>query len=508
MSRLHLTHHDIRPITIVVIVASLLLSVWGVWADNVINNDGVEYVRAARFIQAGDFGLALEVFKWPAFPALMALVSSATGLSPEYAAHVLNAIFTVVLILAYLATVIELGADRRTVIAAAVVILLAPRLNDYRPFVIRDPGYLAFYTLSMLFFFRYIATQRLRDAVKSVLMMLVAIAFRMEGFAFLVLIPLLLGIPKLRAQGGRLRLFGAVAIGVVALVAGFLLWFASLGGFQSGAREATSLVDLVGASLSEVSQALGDKLHVIEVELLGQYSADYAPGVLIGTLLMIVGVEVMKSVSIWTGVLIVWAWFRGMLFPARDMLRPWVMLLGIHCVVLLAFTLVKFFLTERYSLALTVTLLLAAPFGLLGLYELWRRNETGEKIVRFAYPVLVVLVIVAGIEGLGLFTEKNHIKDAGRWIATNSQPDARLMTNSKILAHYAERDEYEVRPEWFQVSNVLRKNLWRNYDYLAIRVGRRGETKTSRLLEVLKREPVKSFENARGDQVLVFKTGS
>lgn len=505
--KLSLTHPDIRPIAIAVAVISVLLSVWGVMADNVINNDGVEYVRAARLIQAGEWGQSIDVFRWPTYPALMAALAAVTGLSHEYAAHVLNAVFTVVLVVAFLAAVMELGADRRTVIAAAAVILLAPRINDYRPFVIRDPGYLAFYTLAMLYLFRYVRLDRTRDGVRALAMMLIAVAFRMEGIAFVVLMPLLLAFTKARASGRRLGLTIACVVAALVLSAGFFLWFVSLGGGQGEAKEATSLGALMSASWIELSQTLSDKLHVIEVELLGEYSSDYAFGVLAVTLLLIVTVEVVKSVSLWTGLLICWAGWRRMLFPIAGMLRPWLLLLVIHLLILGVFTLVKLFLTERYSLALTVTLLLAAPFGLLGLYELWRRNETGEKLVRYAYPVLVVLVVVAGIEGLGLFTEKNHIKDAGHWIAENRVGKNRLLTNSKILAHYSDSETYVVKSEWYQLADVLRGQSWKKYDYMAVRVGRHGEYQILQLRRSLGREPVKQFVNDRGDTVLVFATG-
>lgn len=496
---------EYRAITLGVLVVSLLLSAWGVWVDDVINNDGVEYVRAARLIEAGDIAGSLNVFKWPAYPSLLALTSIVTGVSHEYSAHLVNAVFTGVLLLAFLATVLELGADRRTYIAAAILILLAPRINDWRPFVIRDPAYLAFYTLAMLYLFRQVKYGGLANAIKSFVMMLAAVAFRMEGIAFIVLMPLMLAFGNARNRSRRAMLLLAGTAACLVLTAGFVLWFVSLGGGQSGAREVETLGGLFAISWEQLTATLSDKLHIIEEELLGKYSADYSIAVLLLTLVVIVFTEVIKSVSLWTGLLIFWAWSRDMLFPVKGMRKPWVLLLVVHMLVLMMFTLVKLFLSERYSLALTVTLLLAAPFGLLGIYELWRRNVTNDRLVRYAYPVLVFLIVVAGIESLGLFTEKRHIKEAGHWVGDNVATGDRVFSNSKILAHYADPVTVDVGDEWSQVMRMIRAGNWKKYDVLAIRVGRRKEFLAQRLIDDIDLKPVKRFKSDRDDLILVFR---
>ncbi len=497
---------EYRAITLGVLVVSLLLSAWGIWVDDVINNDGVEYVRAARLIEAGDIAGSLKVFKWPAYPSLLALTSTVTGLSHEYSAHVVNALFIGVLLLAFLATVLELGADRRTYIAAAIVILLAPRINDWRPFVIRDPAYLAFYTLAMLFMFRQIRYGGIANGLKSLVMMLGAVAFRMEGIAFIVLMPLMLAFSNAQNRSRRAMLMLAGGAACLVLTAGFVLWFVSLGGGLSGAREVETLGGLFAISWEQLTATLADKLHVIEEDLLGKYSADYSVAVLLLTLVVIVFTEVIKSVSLWTGLLVFWAWSRDMLFPVQGMRKPWLLLLLVHMLVLIMFTLVKLFLSERYSLALTVTLLLAAPFGLLGIYELWRRNVNNDRMVRYAYPVLVFLIVVAGIESLGLFTEKRHVKAAGHWVSENARPGDRLFTNSKILAHYAEPASADVRDEWHQVMSMVRAGDWKNYRYLAIRVGRHKTFRAERLIDAMKLKPLERFKNERDDLILVFRT--
>ncbi|MEE9447281.1 MAG: hypothetical protein V3V09_04930, partial [Arenicellales bacterium] len=45
------------------IIASLLFSLWGNIVDDVVNNDGIEYIKSARAILQGDWVNAVQTFK-------------------------------------------------------------------------------------------------------------------------------------------------------------------------------------------------------------------------------------------------------------------------------------------------------------------------------------------------------------------------------------------------------------------------------------------------------------
>ena len=92
--------------------ASLAISGWGWYADNVINNDGVAYIAAARHILDGDWRDAVQLFKWPFYPALLAGGSSLTHLHPETVARLANGAFYAVIVVAVMAIVVELGGNR------------------------------------------------------------------------------------------------------------------------------------------------------------------------------------------------------------------------------------------------------------------------------------------------------------------------------------------------------------------------------------------------------------
>lgn len=500
-----LFNYEYRLIAIVTLIASFVFSVWGLWADDVINNDGVEYLRAAELFKVGDWRSAIGVFKWPLYPVCIAAISTVTGVGVEFAAHAFNAVMIALVCLTFIAVVIELGADFRTTIAAAAIIILAKLVNDYRPFIIRDPAYLAFYLLAALYLFRLHNHNRASDALKALGFGIIATLFRIEGAAFLVLIPML-SVSR-RMTGVRQRLFVTVLafIGATALMASFMMWFLSLGG---GRVDGLTASDVFTGGWEQVVSSISDKLNVIKVELLLDRSGDYAWSVLLGTLFLIVSVETLKNVTIWSGFLVVWAAIKRLTFPNRNCIEPWIWLIVVNLGVLVAFTLVNLFLTGRYTLSLSLTLLLAAPFGLLDLYERWRRPvAVGGWFIKFAYPIIVLFIVVSGIEGLGLGTNKRHIKDAGHWIAEQTDESSTLFTNNKILAYYTGKDasNYELAVDWRHLVQVIAQKRFQDYDTVAVRVGRKVNHRAERLVKMVGRQPDQMFVNSKNDLVFVYR---
>ena len=143
-------------------LVSLLLSAWCIFLDDVINNDGILYLRTADLIGRGEWQTAVESYKWLFYPLLIAALDKLTGIGLELSAHVLNAGFTALTVAAFISLIRELGGSRSAITAAAVLVLLFPGLNEYRSFVIRDAGFLAFYMLALLLFMDQALTSRRR----------------------------------------------------------------------------------------------------------------------------------------------------------------------------------------------------------------------------------------------------------------------------------------------------------------------------------------------------------
>ena len=85
-------------------------------------------------------------------PFLMWGTSVVLGTSYEVAGQLLNTSFFTASSLLFVGVVRAFGGtSRRLTILAALVAVLHPAFNEYRAFIIRDAGYLAFYLLALLY---------------------------------------------------------------------------------------------------------------------------------------------------------------------------------------------------------------------------------------------------------------------------------------------------------------------------------------------------------------------
>ena len=135
-------------------VASVIASAWCIHIDDVINNDGVEYIRAAEQFAARNWAGAFAVHQWPFFSFLMWATGAALGTSYETAGQLLNTFFFTLSSLLFVGVVRAFGGtSQRLTALAALVAVLHPAFNEYRAFIIRDAGYLAFYLLALFNFF-------------------------------------------------------------------------------------------------------------------------------------------------------------------------------------------------------------------------------------------------------------------------------------------------------------------------------------------------------------------
>ncbi len=494
-----------RGLAVCTVIASVAFSVWCIYADPIINNDGIRYVRAASAFAAGDFSTGAAIYKWPFYSLIIAGISKTGGLDVGVAAYVLNAVLIALLLLAFLAVVYTLGADRTVLIAAAIVILMFPELNKYRSFVIRDIGYLAFYLWSLVFLFRYWKASRNQELWKWFACIAVACMFRVEGVVFLVLIPVLVW---MRVQVGAVRRFGqylVLALAGGALFIGLSIWlFVS----ESGASQADILSQpwhTVRTAWAQMGDKLWLKLTAIEEEVLTGVSADYSAIVLVAALVILIVVEIVRRLSIVYALIVGHAVSARLTFPEPDAKELWYRLIALNLGILLAFATVQSFLVGRYTMGTLLTLLLAAPFSLAHLYKRWRSGQARRKWLPVATGTLLLLL---GLESLDVYTDKRFLRDAGLWLRQNTAPSATLFADNQALIYYSGKTAFRdgARYDWAETMSTMYREDWRRYDYLAVRISRSEPHRQARIEKLLGRKPVKTFANRKGDKVLIYKT--
>ncbi|MGE4634566.1 MAG: hypothetical protein AAEI92_04345, partial [Arenicellales bacterium] len=344
-------------------LSGVLTSAWCLYIDDVINNDGVIYVRTAELLASGDWAGAFASHHWPFFSLLMLLLGKLLDISYHWAGQLLNAgFFTASSVLFVLVVRAFGGTSQRLTVFAVLVAVMHPAFNEYRAFIIRDAGYLTFYLVAALYLARCVNEPSLRYRLVVVVAFAIASLFRIEGVVFLLSTPLLLSFTR-RATGGSpwfwLLLLTASA-GLLAIVLGWWLLASNPGVDPLAAFSAP--LDVVASAWQQISATFVHKITVLRQEFLGQYANEYAWVLFIFSVLMILVSAVFSQLTVPWGLLGFAGLWSGIRFPHKVLNRLWASLLGMHLMILLVFAIVKLFLVARYPLALSVTVLLIVPF--------------------------------------------------------------------------------------------------------------------------------------------------
>lgn len=181
-------------LSLCIVFANIVLAVWCLANDPVINYDGVLYITLADLLIEGQWQTAIDYYYWPFYSMAIAGLANVLFLPTETAAHVLNSAFAISLCFAFVAIVADLSNhDKRIILIGALVIVFFPSITKYRSFVIRDFAYLSFYLWSLLYLLRYCRANDAASRTKNISYWagysILAMLFRIEGVIFLLITP-------------------------------------------------------------------------------------------------------------------------------------------------------------------------------------------------------------------------------------------------------------------------------------------------------------------------------
>ena len=122
------------------------------------------------------------------------------------------------------------------------------------------------------------------------------------------------------------------------------------------------------------------------------------------------------------------------------------------------------------------------------------------------FPVLLVLCVIVAIEGLDVFTHKQHLRQAGLWLRDNMSRNASLYSDNQLVIYFSGRDAYRPGANyvWPETVQIVWGEAWRQFDYLAISIGRKDGKRPLELQNRLGLSPIKRFVNSKQEQVLIF----
>lgn len=484
-----------------VMLFSAMVSLYVVFANDIINKDGILYIDVATaFLDHGLRG-AYECFSWPFFGILIAVVHNLTGLNLENSAYLLNAALLMILCSAFVLVYEDVsGSDARAWVAAALI-LSFPILNDYRGLIVRDFGFWAFMMMGLHFFINFSRNADHMGAVKWQLSLLVAILFRVEGIAFLVLAPIFL---LFRGEGLRKSAFHILQLNSLILFLVFVgvlaacLWEGGQGLIDSSTFDfwfSYASPIAVFSSVNAEASALYNRMQYLS-------SLGEARLILVSGLLGLVVVKVAKNagllfLSVWG-----YGWYRKWLRLERENLI--VMLFAfIGVLTLVGLVSNRFFLSSRYTV-LTALFLSLISFQYVDCLLRRLLQLRMYKWHAFGWAVIVVMFLDGIISG---GATKENIRVAGEWVREEILPGSKIACNETRLAYYSGG-----ACEYFELGDAdvlhdLQKLRMDGYDYVLLWISRRNKSMQWVADNEGTLNIVREFINKKGDRVAVYQLG-
>lgn len=446
------SHHwlaagDIRFVRMVTLLGSLLLSLLAVLLNELPNTDAYTYARTADIALAQGMGAAFEHYQWAHFPLMMAAVHSVTGLSMFAAANIVNALLFALLSVSFVNIVAAMTPSRRTIWLAVACVLLYPHLNEFRAYIIRDIGYLAFCLLAVYYLIVYAESLRLRFGLYFMLSCLAASLFRPEALLFLFVTPVAILVPSQSLVNLRQRAFLRLqTLSVVTVLAlGTVLALTAL----DVPAQIQVFLQIYQPFLSNLAPLLGAASPALEQVMFGDYAAqfvgDYTGIFLTSGLIAILLACIVDSLGLAVAPLLAYGALRRFLRLSQPGLAVIVCWMLVAAGILLAFMLLTRFVTTRYTLLLCTLLLVLVPFVI----DRGWSFAISQQRKGFMRWVVLLTVFAAADAHLSFGASKQHLENASRWINASTRSTAPLLTNEIHIAYQSGRvqDYDEVRRE-------------------------------------------------------------
>ena len=443
-----------RLIYLISILVSLLLSWFAFSFGELPNRDTYAYLRTAELGMSNGISSAYEHYAWAHFSLLIALLSQFSGISLMLSAQIIMSALFALLTVAFVRLVDIQTHSRRVTWLALLSLCCFPLLNEFRGYVIRDTGFLAFMLLGLIQLIHYKQSLWLRHGLLFCAYVLMAFLFRPEALLYFLMLPVAILLPGSLQEGHRraayLRLtcimlvIGAVAIMLTSLVLQINLGeqfvrFASI--YQPFLQSMANLFDPEPAVTNAIFGEYG-------AQFVGNYTGVF---MLTGLLAMTLAC-VVDSLGIVAAPLLGYAaWKRRVHLPkdARSILLSSIV---IAAAILIAFAILTRFLTTRYTLLLCVLLLVYVPFVL---DYLWRHAIAQNKRKRF-YGIAGFLLLYCTLDAHVSFGgQKHHLYDGALWVQQYTRTEAPLITNEVLIAYESGRiADYDETPRFITTEQL------------------------------------------------------
>jgi len=483
------------------------LAGWLLYCNNGrVNSDGILYLEVAHLFAKGEWKAASHLFAWPLYSAMIAGVSQMTGLSLQMSGHMLTLIFFPVTAYALISLISAAGGQRKEILAGMALLFSSIYLmRDMLPMLVRDQGFWACHTLSLLYLLRFLADNSWKQAFGWGLTAITATLFRIEGLAFLAMLPLVIVLDPSDPFSTRLkRLFKCMVlpIATAACIATLLLSRPELGLSDLG-RLGDPLIFL-NAAIQNMTHGLHIRAERMSDVVLTRFLDDYAMlGIILTLFAALIGktAGVMGWVSTFLAALAISKVGKTTLTThAHRLLLWWLAVSMMICMVVL---MAQFLLPARYAMPGGFALTVLGAFGLARLYR--DRQNHRARAAKHGW-VLPVLLLVLCVKFLYIVvahdSRKNYEKDAVAWTLAHATPQSRIFYDDAKLRFYAGLPFTDRETGWTHMQ--VRGESLDSYDFAVVRVSRQKPEFLEGLLQQYPLHPLQEFEDTAGNKIVIL----
>jgi hypothetical protein len=164
------------------------------------------------------------------------------------------------------------------------------------------------------------------------------------------------------------------------------------------------------------------------------------------------------------------------------------------------------FLDPRHGLVLSLILTVPATMAFVDLLP-----EIGDKTRRWPRAVnafVVVMLIVGLVLGMKYYDARRYWIAAGGWLAKNVSKDAHVIGNNNQILFYGGLPGADADLLLRSASHTLGisdARNWKSYDVIVLELRKDQLNQVSDLEKNIGQPPTTSFENSRGDKILIYK---
>ena len=502
-----------RRIFQIAFFASLLISAYLIWQDDIMNANGYLYLRSAQLFLDDGFFASYSGVGWPFYSITIATISRLTTLPLDYSALLINSLFFAVLTVTIGKIITELTNDRRILCIAILLLLAHPKLNDsYRTYIIRDAGYWALYFASILAFLRFWKDPRLIYAAAWCGAIIFATLFRNEGAVSLLAAPFILFFHQEISFKQRLKRFGAInlvpfSLAIFVLIIGGaagLLELKYLGKLAQLHIWATDIIPSLHTELLDRAARLNESVFYVYT-----YSHSHAVSGIITILALIFLTEIASSLSYLYTPFSLHAIARG-IYPKNSGVSIIAGFMVINAIICLTFLFKYYFLTGRYGMTLAFLLLILSSFSLTNLYDRWQHQRQISWKWRWSGRIFAFIFLLTTLDGfISTSPSKEYVRQAGDWLRTNIPETAEVYTNNPGLLYYSGRVSKDLniyRATTENIKDILNRDG--SEVYIAFNIRKKHNEQIKWLSSWDGAAPVMEFKNEDSDKIVIFSNSN